>query len=428
MERQARTILWRADPAQARELELTAFMQKPRVLHVLAINGVGGVESIFVDYLTRSDPAGAEQHVLVTHGRCHRFWRAKLESQSKSIRYANYWRGIKVPSLGDLRRRHIFREISAVRPDVVVIWNALGEMDLADAAARAPAVYIELGAAWGNPPEADVGRFLGKMTRVIGNSYASRRMLELRWKAESKKNVVLLNPVRSDLAEGGFEEHRRGTRTPLRLGIIGRMVAFKGFPLAFHALAHLLRDGIACDLHVAGQGRDEAALKELARKLSLEDHIRFLGSFANPAAFYREIDVFLCPSIREPFGNVAIEAAYAGCPVVAAAVDGLPEVVQHERTGLCIQPTLPISDYPQFGGSPEQCPAWVYDPVKDALQQPRLLDPRAIAQAVKSIINPPERWRAMSDAARERALRDFRMDDFALRLNQQFLDVCRHGD
>jgi hypothetical protein len=34
----------------------------------------------------------------------------------------------------------------------------------------------------------------------------------------------------------------------------------------------------------------------------------------------------------------------------------------------------------------------------------------------------------MSGAARERALRGFRMDDFALRLNQQFLDVCRHDD
>ena len=365
--------------------------------------------------------------MLVTHGRCHRFWRAKLEAQSKSIRYANYWGGIKVPSLGGLRRRHIFREISAARPDVVVIWNALGETDLADAAC-APAVYIELGAAWGNPDEADVERFLGKMAKVIGNSYASRRMLELRWNAESAKNAVLLNPVRSDLAEGAFEERRSSMRTPLRLGIIGRMVPFKGFPLAFHAVAHLLRDGIACELHVAGQGRDEAALSALARKLSPEGHIRFLGSYANPAAFYRDIDVFLCPSIREPFGNVAIEAAYAGCPVVAAAVDGLPEVVQHEKTGLCVQPTLPISDYPQFGGSPDQCPRWVYDPLKDALQQPKLLDPRAIAQAVKAIINPPERWRAMSGAARERALRDFRMDDFALRLNRQLLDVCRHDD
>ena len=275
MESPVRTIRWLADPAHARELELTAFMQKPRVLHVLAINGVGGVESIFADYLTRSDLACAEQHVLVTHGRCHPFWRAKLEAQAKSIRYANYWRGIKVPSLGGLRRRHIFREISAARPDVVVIWNALGETDLADAAC-APAVYIELGAAWGNPDEADVERFLGKMAKVIGNSYASRRMLELRWNAESTKNVVLLNPVRSDLAEGAFEERRSSMRTPLRLGIIGRMVPFKGFPLAFHAVAHLLRDGIACELHVAGQGRDEAALSALARKLSPEDHIRFL--------------------------------------------------------------------------------------------------------------------------------------------------------
>jgi glycosyltransferase involved in cell wall biosynthesis len=163
----------------------------------------------------------------------------------------------------------------------------------------------------------------------------------------------------------------------------------------------------------------------LAKQLSLEKHIRFQGSYANPASFYFGIDVLLCPSIREPFGNVAIEAACAGCPVVAAAVDGLPEAVQHERTGLCIQPTLPISDYPQFGGSLDQCPEWVYDPRTDSIQPPKLVDPRAIAEAVKAIIHPPERWRAMSDAARNRASQDFQADDYTLWLNQQLLDVCR---
>ena len=400
-------------------------MQGPKILHVLAINGVGGVECLFADYLGRSDHACAEHHVLVTHGRCHPFFRTALETHAKSIRYANYWRGIKFPSLGGLRRRHIFREISTVRPDVVVLWNALGEMDLADAAAGTPLVYFEHGAAWGKPPAHDVAQFLGKMTRVICNSHASQRMLELRWKAESAKIVFRNNPVRGDLAATAFDTSRSSIGAPLRLGIIGRMVPFKGIPLAFHAVRHLLRDGIACQLHVAGQGRDEATLSQLAKKLSLEEHIRFRGSYANPASFYLEIDVLLCPSIREPFGNVAIEAAYAGCPVVAAAVDGLPEAVQHEKTGLCIQPTLPISDYPQFGGSLDQCPPWVYDPLTDAVQRPKLVDPQAIAEAVKTIIHPPERWRAMSDAARKRAAQDFRADDYALWLNQQFLDVCR---
>jgi glycosyltransferase involved in cell wall biosynthesis len=391
----------------------------------LAINEIGGVECLFADYLAHSDDARAEHHVLVTHGRCHPFFRKTLERRAKSVRYAKYWRSVKIPSLAGLRRRHTFREISAVGPDAVVLWNALGALDLADAAAGAPLIHYEHGGAWGNPPERDVARFLGKMTKMICNSHASRRMLELRWKAERAKIVVHLNPVRSDLAVAASDTSRSGVRTPLRLGIIGRMVPFKGIPLAFHALRHLLDDRITCELHVAGQGRDEATLSQLAKKLGLEGHIRFRGSYANPASFYLEIDVLLCPSIREPFGNVAIEAAYAGCPVVAAAVDGLPEAVQHERTGLCIQPSLPISDYPQFGGALDRCPPWVYDPLTDAVQQPKLVDPQAIAEAVKRIVNPAGRWRAMSDAGRKRASQEFRADDYALWLTRQFLDVCR---
>ena len=399
-------------------------MQEPRVLHALAINGIAGTECLFADYLRCSDPGRVEQHVLVMHGRCHPLFRATLQTCARSVRYANYWRGVKVPSLGGLRRRHIAREIAAIRPDVAVIWNDLGAIDVADAAPFAARVYFERGGAWGKSPGHDVAQFLGKMTKVLCNSQACRRMLQLRWKVQNASFLVHHNPVRSDLAAAALDARRAGLRTPLRIGIIGRMISFKGIPLALHAVKHLLRDGVACELHVAGQGRDEEALRRLAKDLSLEEHVRFRGPYANPAPFYLDIDLLLCPSIREPFGNVAMEAATSGCPVVAAAVDGLPEVVLHERTGLCVQPTLPISDYPQFGGSLMDCPEWVYDPLTDAIQPPKLVAPRALAEAVKSIIHPLERWRAMSDAARQRASLEFRAGDYAHWLDQQFLEVC----
>ena len=91
---------------------------------------------------------------------------------------------------------------------------------------------------------------------------------------------------------------------------------------------------------------------------------------------------------------------------------------------MCVQPTLPVSDYPQFGGSLDQCPEWVYDPLTDAVQRPKLVDPREIADAVKRIVHPSGPWQAMSDAARKRASNDFRAEDYTLWLDRQIVDVC----
>ena len=60
------------------------------------------------------------------------------------------------------------------------------------------------------------------------------------------------------------------------------------------------------------------------------------GNFPVVVALYSAADMFVCPSVYEPFGIINLEAMACETPVVATAVGGIPEVVVHEETGLLV--------------------------------------------------------------------------------------------
>lgn len=125
-----------------------------------------------------------------------------------------------------------------------------------------------------------------------------------------------------------------------RLLFAGRLSPQKGCDLALHALRELLPTFPELRLHVAGEGPWEQAYRNLARRLGIGDRVRWLG-WLEPAALreeYRRCRALLMPSRFEPFGLSALEAMACGAPVVAAGVDGLPEFLTDQETGVLVPP------------------------------------------------------------------------------------------
>ena len=131
---------------------------------------------------------------------------------------------------------------------------------------------------------------------------------------------------------------------PPTLLCVGRVTEQKGFDTAIAAMPAVRKTFPDARLVIAGDGDASDSLRELARRLNVADRVRMLG-WTPPEdvpALIASATLVLVPSRWEPFGLVALQAGQMGRVCLAARVDGLPEVVQHDRTGIVLPPDQPM--------------------------------------------------------------------------------------
>jgi starch synthase len=118
---------------------------------------------------------------------------------------------------------------------------------------------------------------------------------------------------------------------------------------------------------------------------------------------YTHAAIFVCPSVYEPFGIINLEAMACETPVVASAVGGIPEVVEHGETGLLVVPetTSPAEVEPHH---PEQFS-------------------RDLASAANVLLDDPHLRAAMARKARARVEREFSWTSIASQTAAFYEDV-----
>jgi len=122
----------------------------------------------------------------------------------------------------------------------------------------------------------------------------------------------------------------------------GRLEWEKGVHTLVEAMPRLRRRFPGIRLVVVGKGSQLEPLQELARRLRVSRSVHFAGwrTEAGLRAAAAAADVVVVPSVYEPFGLVALEAAALGTPLVASDTGGLAEIVVNGETGL----TFPALD------------------------------------------------------------------------------------
>ena len=148
------------------------------------------------------------------------------------------------------------------------------------------------------------------------------------------KIVVLRNGVDLKLFHpAGRAEARKQLNVEGRVLLsVGHLIERKGHNFAIEAMPFLPD----FTLLIAGAGRERHRLEALAKKLHVEDRVRFLGSVSHHELqqVYAAADALILASSREGWPNVLLEAMACGTPVVATPIWGNPEVVSQPEAGV----------------------------------------------------------------------------------------------
>ncbi len=127
----------------------------------------------------------------------------------------------------------------------------------------------------------------------------------------------------------------------LLLGVGVRFTEQKGLRYLLEAMPKVHEAVPNTHLVMAGYGPLAEELEKTAASLDVDTVTHFVGARLDMVEVLLALDVYVLPSVWEGLPMVLLEAMAAGLPVVASRVGGVPEAVEHERTGLLVQPRRP---------------------------------------------------------------------------------------
>jgi len=182
---------------------------------------------------------------------------------------------------------------------------------------------------------------------IVANSQAAQAILQRTLRTADVPTTVVANFIHLERFDPDRYD-RNNVRETLGLGadmfvvgFVGRLHQAKGADLLVEAAALLRDQEDSYRFFVVGDGPERKRLGNQIRRLGLQRMVVLAGLHENVAAVMRAFDVGVVPSRREAFGIAALELMRMRVPVIVSPVGGLPELVQHERTGIVLAQPAP---------------------------------------------------------------------------------------
>lgn len=177
------------------------------------------------------------------------------------------------------------------------------------------------------------------VSRAVADNFAGK-FVSLRKRTKVIYNGIDVERFRYVLGRGN--ETRRElelAESDFVVGIVGLLTPRKGQLELIRSFASVVEDVPNARLVIVGSpvfNKDHEYADELKRTVSslgLADRVSFAGPRKDIPEIMQSLDLLVVNSSVEPFGLVVVEAMACGTPVVAAVSGGIPEIIEHQKSG-----------------------------------------------------------------------------------------------
>jgi glycosyltransferase involved in cell wall biosynthesis len=324
---------------------------KPHVLTLTDSLGAGGAEVVAMELVLRADPNRFQRSLCVTRSNEASDWATSGENverlRAEGVNVLKLDRRNRVdlrawrPLVGYLRSRRV--DVLHAHKFGSNVWAAVFGRLL-----RVP-VVVSHEHTWsfeGQPVRKLVDRrIVGPYSdAVIAVSEADRRRMIERVGMPADRVVLIPNGISAPQPEDGAAiraELGFGQGVPILVLTAGLRVQ-KAIDVMLQAMALLRRAQPQVQLLIVGPG-DPTQLRAQASRIGVGDAVTFTGARGDVAKILAASDIGVLSSDFEGMPLAVLEYMAARLPVVATDVGGLPEIVDHGRSGLLVPPRDPVA-------------------------------------------------------------------------------------
>jgi glycosyltransferase involved in cell wall biosynthesis len=293
-----------------------------------------GVVNVAVDLACKQGAAGHSVAFISNKGSLDGLLKAHgvqhIEVDQVSRRVGSAWRSF----------RAIRRALLSFRPDVVHAHMVPGVILARLARLAGSGLGFRLVTTVHNSPKPQaILMGLGDVVIAVSESVAqsmNRRGVPAR-KLRVVKNGPLGSPRRGHSRLLNAVHLQRPAVTT-----VARLFSQKGIDDLITAFAEASKVSPEASLYIVGEGPERAKFEKQAAATECAKRIHFVGFVPDPRIYLKETDIFVLASRSDPAPLVIPEAREAGCAIIATAVDGIPEGLDHGRAGILVPPSDPM--------------------------------------------------------------------------------------
>lgn len=323
-----------------------------KIIHVLNLTSLGGVQKQFKSFIESLDDKEKKRHLVID-----------LTSE-KIFNFLKLYFLI-------LKKNHYLHYYNNLGSKTVYILSLL--------IPSKKIILHERGTIW-NIKEKDMYFYKQNIKRsykILCNSNATKSYICNLFKVSPHKVTVIYNGIETT------QIIHTGSKNKNNIAYLGRLDSHKGVDSLIKSFLLINRDDIY--LHIAGSGNLESYLKSKKYK-----NILFHGKVTDSYEFLKDKDILVVPSIREPLGNVVLEAGSMGIPVIASYIDGLAEIFQDKKSGIYLTPKVKITN-PTIIQSPT-FPTRTVNPIDFQFIPPMSLDTSELKNEINDFLENPSKY------------------------------------